>query len=246
MARSFSASPTWRAGTFVNNPPPNPVENWSDFFSACVLCRGVPNPFGLPGKNLFLRGFPDQYVVQGQNLAGQLFQFFGLPTVQNLQCVLLGIIAPNTASNPFGWLGQPMVANGQQNVFALAQNTNGTVQITLKNALASLPASALGNPNYFVPIYIHGLRQPKNLNGVTPCSIDATGTILTTRKRIAIGPWDMASGSVRYWPKVFVPFNPAVINLPTTGNITTYGNLYSVRGRTQSRSHLWYGSRTPS
>lgn len=224
QARVFPPLPTWGQGGFINTPPPNPPENWSDMFSVCVIMRGVPATPGQPAKNIFMRGLPDQYDVRGGELNGTLDQFFGMPRVQTLQRALV------PAGTPFGWLGsvRPTV-NFQSLLSAVVQNTNGTVSMTLTTDLLTVPPSALGHQQFHVPVRISGMRAPGNLNGSLTVWFDVTGTIMTTTKRIAIGTWDGSTGRVTYVPKSFVPFSGSIISAPVRGNPFTYGNIWAVR-----------------
>lgn len=224
QSRNFPALATWASGSFTNVPPPVPPENWSDMFSVCVLMRGVPAAVGQPAKNIYMRGLPDSYDVRGGLLAGTLDQFFGMARVQALQRALV------PAGTPFGWLGtiRPIVPF-QSGLTAVTQNANGTVSLTLSDFLATIPAGAAGNAQNFVPIRLHGMRKPGNLNGTIPVSIDSTGFILTTKKRIAIAAWDAGTGIVTYIPKSFIPFSGTIISAPVRGNPMTYGNLWAVR-----------------
>lgn len=224
QSRIFPPLATWAQGGFINVPPPNPPENWSDMFSVCVLMRGVPAAVGQAGKNIYMRGLPDSYDINGGQLNGTLDQFFGMPRVQALQRALV------PAGTPFGWLGTTRPAIPFQSLLtAVTQNANGTISLTLASAIETLPAGAAGNAQNFVPVRISGVKIPGNINGTIPMNVDNTRFILTSKKRIAIVPWDQATGLVTYIPKIFVPFSGNIIRAPVRGNPMTYGNLWAVR-----------------
>jgi hypothetical protein len=233
--RLFPPLPGWEQGSFTQVPPPNPPENWSDFFSAAALIKGVPATFGQTQKSIFMRGLPDEYDIGGGNLAGQLWQFFGMPRTQNLQRAFAG------GGTPFGWLGTVRPADMttvSSAISSIVQNANGTVTITTANPIASVPVSALGNSNRHFPIRISGARTGP-INGTLPVWCNLLGTIFTTTKRIAITAFDGAGGTLTYLPKTFIPFSSTIITAPRGGNVTTYGNCFALRISTRKAGAIF-------
>jgi Lipase (class 3) len=221
--RLFPRAVGWNAGSFVSIPPNNPPANWSDFYSSCVLMSGVPATVGQRAKSIFMRGFPDDYDIGGGQLAGPLYQYFGFPRLITLQSALAPL------GSPFGWLGTIRPADMttcQQPISSVAQNSNGTVTVSLTNPLATTPVGAAGNSAAFFPVRISGAAA-RTLNGVQSVWVDPTGLKFTTRKRIAIKSTDVFGGTLTYIPKTFIPFSGQIIFMPRVGNVTTYGNLYA-------------------
>ncbi len=223
IVRTFLPERSWAAGQFVANPALNPVENWSDFYQTCVLMRCMPSTVGISNKVIFMRGLPDSYDVQGGQLNGQLYQFFGIPRIRALQQAL----APQTFQ--FGWLAQlrPQIVF-QTPFVSITQNANGTISFVPSVPLATVPNSALGTASS-IPLKISGVRVPGNLNGIVPCTVDINGLIYTTKKKIAIVPWDQSTGTMSYVPKEFVPFSGNFITAPRTGDPLSFGNIWAER-----------------
>lgn len=194
-------------------------------FSVCVLMKGVPATVGLPAKNIFMRGLPDNYDINGGELNGQLYQFFGVNRVQALQDALKG------DGTPFGWLGNqnPVPVNSSSRFQAITQNANGTVTFTLTNLALAFPVGSTFNAFNNFTVRISGIEDPGNINGTVTGNAGAGAGFFTTKKRIAIRPWDGVTGTLYYIPKMFVPFSNKTIQLPVEGNPLTYGNIWASR-----------------